>query len=393
MDLHNYKRKLERQLELVQEHQDISSDNKKLIVDFKNYLLSEGIGVAKIERYLGDAKKFCVMLNMPVQDANEQDIRKVIGEIEQTSLAAETKKCFKVFVRKFYRFLRGVNRKGEYPPEVAWISIGIPRKDNKMPEELLSEEEVKSIIRACGSTRDKALISALAESGARVSEIGLMKIKHVAFESHGARLSISGKTGARKILVIYSSPYLQQWINLHPHNSDTEAYLWHNPRGGLLCYTRIATILKRAARKAGIRKRVYPHLLRHSRATQMASVMSEAAMKQYFGWTQGSNMAAVYVHMSGKDTDEAILRANGIIVEKKPQQQLMKPLECLRCKTVNETTNRFCKVCSLPLDETEAQNVLNVDSKKSQVAELMGALLKDPEVLQLLAQKLNPISQ
>ena len=226
-----------------------------------------------------------------------------------------------------------------------------------------------------------------------MSEIGMMKIRHVGFEAHGARLSISGKTGARKILVVYSTPYLQQWINLHPHNSDPDAYLWYNPKGGVLCYTRIATILKKAALRAGINKRVHPHLLRHSRATQIASVMSEAAMKQYFGWTQGSNMAAIYVHMSGKDTDEAILRANGVEVEKKPQAQLMKPLKCMRCNTVNETTNRFCKVCAMPLDESEAQNVLNTASKETQVAELMGTLLKDPEVLQLLARKLNPISQ
>ena len=120
--------------------------------------------------------------------------------------------------------------------------------------------------------------------------------------------------------------------------------------------------------------------------------MSEATMKQYFGWTQSSNMAAIYVHMSGKDTDEAVLRASGIEVEKKPQQQAIKPIICLRCGTINETTNRFCKTCSLPLTEDEAKNVLSFDSKEKQVAEIMASLLKDPEVLQLIARKLNPIA-
>ncbi|MDD5599734.1 MAG: tyrosine-type recombinase/integrase [Victivallaceae bacterium] len=217
-----------------------------------------------------------------------------------------------------------------------------------------------------------------------------MKIKHVSFETHGARLSITGKTGARKILVIGSTPYLQQWINSHPFNDNPDSFLWYNPKGDLLCYNRIAAILKKAAKKAGINKRIHPHLLRHSRATQMASIMSESAMKQYFGWTQGSDMAAIYVHMSGKDTDEAVLRANGIEVEKKPQQQAIKPISCIRCGTVNETTNRFCKTCSLPLTEDAATNVLNYDSREKQVAEVMAALLKDPEVLQLIARKLNP---
>lgn len=392
MDLHNYKKRLEGQLRLLKEQKDISPKNKKLILEFKDYLFSEGIGVAKIARYMIDARKYCVMLNKSAKSAAEPDIRKIIGKIEQTELAAETKKTFKVFIRKFYRFLRGVHIKGEYPPEVAWISISIPQKSRKMPEELLSEEEVKSIIRACENARDKALISALAESGGRVSEIGMMKIKHVAFEQYGARLSISGKTGARKILVIYSSPYLQQWLNLHPDNDTLDAYLWYNPRGGVLCYARIAAILKKAAKKAGIRKRVHLHLLRHSRATQLAKIMSEAALKQYLGWTQGSKMAAIYVHMSGKDTDEAILIANGIEIEKKPQMQSLKSATCQRCGTINEMTNRFCKTCSLPLGEDEAQMTLTNDSKKSQVADLMGMLLKDPEILQLIAKKLNPVA-
>lgn len=285
--------------------------------------------------------------------------------------------------------MRGIIRKGEYPPEVAWISIGIPLKDRKMPDELISEEEAKAIIRAGDNVRDKALISVLADSGARISEIGLMKIKHISFETHGARLSITGKTGARKILVISSAPYLQNWINQHPYNNNPEAFLWFNPQGQVLTYARIAAILKKAANKAGIQKKVHPHLLRHSRATQLAKVMSEAALKQYFGWTQGSKMAAIYVHMSGKDTDDAILRANGIELAPRPQEQSLKSLTCQRCGTINEMTNRFCKTCSFPLNENEAQMVLTNDSKQNQVAELMTALLKDPEVLQVLAKKLN----
>jgi len=392
MDLYNCKSRLEGQLALIKRQGNISSDNKKLILEFKDYLLSEGIGVAKIARYMVDARKYCVMLKKSVRMANETDIRRIIGTMEQTSLAPETKRCFKVFLRKFYRFLRGINRKGEYPPEVSWMSLAISKNNKKLPEELITEEEAKNIIRASGNSRDKALISVLADSGARVSEIGMMKIKHISFETHGARLTIHGKTGTRKILVIYSSPYLQQWINMHPHNDNPNAYLWSNPNGNLMSYTRIAKILKQSTKRAGIKKRIHPHLLRHSRATQLAKVMSEAALKQYMGWTQSSKMAAVYIHMSGKDTDEAILRANGIEIENKPQAQSLKSATCQRCGTINEMTNRFCKTCSLPLNEDEAQMTITTDAKKMQVAELMGTLLKDPEVLQLLTKKLNPVA-
>ena len=44
----------------------------------------------------------------------------------------------------------------------------------------------------------------LSETGARIGEIGSMKIKHVSFEQYGARLTVKGKTGMRKILLFNS---------------------------------------------------------------------------------------------------------------------------------------------------------------------------------------------
>ena len=389
MDIHNYKKLFERTLERVKESKEISEENKRIIVGFKDYLLSEGIGIAKINRYLQDLIKLSKMLNKTFSDANKEDIRKVIAELEQTDLSAETKKSFKIMLRKLYRFIRGIDEKGVYPEEVKWISIYIPNNHKKLPEELLDEEEILQIIQNCETLRDKTLVAVIAESGCRVSEIGTMQIKHVSFEEHGARLTVNGKTGMRKILVISSAPYLQEWINQHPNNNNPESYLWTNNRGPFLGYTRISAILKKAAKRARIRKRVYLHLLRHSRATKMASIMPEASMKQYLGWTQGSKMAGIYIHMSGKDTDEAILRANGIEIKKEQTKQLMQPKKCLRCKTVNPATNRFCNICGLILDAEEAERILKADVERQQADEIMNNLIKDPEILELIKKKLQ----
>lgn len=45
----------------------------------------------------------------------------------------------------------------------------------------------------------------------------------------------------------------------------------------------------------------------------MTNYLTEAQMNVYFGWVQGSDMPGVYVHLSGRDVDDAILKANGII--------------------------------------------------------------------------------
>ncbi|MDP3881973.1 MAG: tyrosine-type recombinase/integrase [Nanoarchaeota archaeon] len=389
MDIHNYKRQLERQTDIIKESKDLLEENKAIALRFKDHLLSEGIGAPKIVRYLIDIRKLNSMLRKPFGEANKEDIRQVVAEMEQTDLAPQTKKGFKIMLRKLYRFLRGIDEKGVYPEEVKWISIAIPKNQNKVPEELLTEEEMKEIIRCCGNVRDKALISSLAESGCRVSEIGTLKIKHVTFEEYGARLTVQGKTGMRRILIINSTPYLQEWINQHPKNNNPEAYLWYNPQNKeLLTYARITAILKGAAHRAEIKKRIYPHLLRHSRATILASTMTEASMKQYLGWGQDSKMCATYIHLNGQSTDEAILRASGIEVKKEKKDSQLKPLPCLRCKTINEATNKFCKLCGLVLDKGEAHRLIqeelekkSFDSKEKEYLEMFLSLKKEIECL------------
>ena len=389
MDIHNYKQRYETTLQRIKDSKEITNENKKIIFEFKDYLLSEGIGVAKIGRYLGDLIKFSKMLSKPFSKATEYDIRGIIGKLNQTDLSEETKKTFKIMLRKLYRFIRGVAKKGTYPPEVEWISIHISNNHKKLPEELLTEEEIVKIVQQCQNIRDKALISTLAESGCRVSEIGNMQIKHVSFEEYGARLHVNGKTGMRKILVINSSPYLQEWINQHPFNEDPEAFLWCGQNTKAINYSRIVAILKTASKRAGIKKRIYLHLLRHSRATILANKMSDSALKHYLGWTQGSKMAGIYIHMSGKETDETILEMNGIKAKEEKKEPLMKPKKCLKCKTINEATNRFCKICGFILDRKEADKIIENDLKRSQADDIMNRLINDPEVLELIRKKLS----
>lgn len=389
MDIHNYKRQYERQVELLKEDPKILELNKDTSLKFKDYLISEGIGLAKIGRYLLDLRKFSKMLNKPFKEANKSDLRHVIAELEQSKLAPESKKCFKIMVRKLYRFIYDIDEKGIYPECVKWISIGIPKNNKKLPEELLTEEEIKSIIRNCKNLRDKALVSTLAESGCRISEIGTMRIKHVSFEEYGARITVNGKTGMRKILVIHSTPYLQQWINEHPKNDNLEEPLWYNPQGEFLTYHAIMKIIKNAARKAEIKKRVYAHLFRHTRATMLASQMSEASMKQYFGWGQDSKMCGIYIHMSGEAMDKAILKMNGIEIKEEKKEVKLKERICLRCHTKNGATNRCCYYCGMVLDEDFAKEKLKEDLDRQRADEIMNGLMQDKEILELIKRKLN----
>ena len=110
-------------------------------------------------------------------------------------------------------------------------------------------------------------------------------------------------------------------------------------------------MIKTLARKVGIRKRIHPHLFRHSRATSLAGKLTEAQMKEYFGWVQGSDMAATYVHLSGRDVDNALLKLHGLAKSEEEQEDRMKVRSCQRCKEYNSPIAKFCIKCGLPLDE------------------------------------------
>ena len=67
--------------------------------------------------------------------------------------------------------------------------------------------------------------------------------------------------------------------------------------------------------RAGIAKRVNPHSFRHARASNLANFLTEAQMKEYLGWVGDSRMASTYVHLSGRNIDNALFKLNGIKTE------------------------------------------------------------------------------
>lgn len=75
MDIHNYKRQYERQIELLKEDSEILQINKDLALKFNDYLISDGIGVAKVGRYLLDIRKYAKMLKKPFGEADKDDLR------------------------------------------------------------------------------------------------------------------------------------------------------------------------------------------------------------------------------------------------------------------------------------------------------------------------------
>ncbi|MDO8725378.1 MAG: site-specific integrase [Candidatus Methanoperedens sp.] len=381
--LYNHEKSLKATEERIRDS-NISISNKQLIFEFESFCFAEGLSIARVLKHLTELKLLADMAGDDFKNINRQSMMKLVEHIERMKRAEITKGDYKKLIRKFFKWMD----KGDL---VDWIKIS--RKDSrKLPEDMLSEEEIEKMINACEHPRDRALIASLYESGARISEIGNLKIKHVKFDQYGAVLIVDGKTGMRRVRIIFSSPYLATWLENHPFRDNPEAFVWVGigtvGRNVPLQYGAIRMHFKRIAIKAGIKKRIHPHLFRHSRSTHLAKHLTEAQMKQYLGWVQGSSMAAIYVHLSGRDVDDALLKMHGIVTDEKKDVQ-MSPKKCPRCSVMNSPTTKFCSKCGLALNIKAA---LEIEEKSSEITmDFMQVARNDPKIMDFMKMFMQPV--
>lgn len=275
-------------------------------------------------------------------------------------------------------------------PAVSAINIK-PQLSRKLPEDLLTKNDIDALIDAAPNTRDRALISVLYESGMRRGEMFSIKIKNVTFDENGSVVTIpTGKTGARRIRLVFASSFLRQWLDVHPRKLDREAPVFCSLSEpfNVLSETGLRYQMRRIAEKAHIHKRINPHMFRHARCTHLAEHLTEQQLKSYVGWTAGSDMAKIYVHLSGKDVDNAILRMNGIEIDDTHTDGL-KIGRCPRCKDLNPETSLFCGKCGMPLKD-EIKQKINADMAEIDL-EIMRAVASNPAILDELAKRVSKL--
>ncbi len=176
----------------------------------------------------------------------------------------------------------------------------------------------------------------------------------MSFDEYGAIVWLpKSKTIRRKLRVVYSVRYLSEWLSDHPLKDEVEVPLWIKLTGRnamkAMAYDDIRMQIKKIAKRAGIKKRIYPHLFRHTRATRLLSKVSESVGAKYLGWVPGSDMVRVYVHLASEDVDEAILKMHGIKTNGNGKDLEVKQYP--HSLIVSPAASRFCSRCKLPLTE------------------------------------------
>lgn len=387
--LHDYDAQLAAALKLVHED-EIHEDSRQAILRFLDHLQASGLTKARIARYTVVLRQAAKMLGKSFVSATRDDLVRVISGIERGGHAEATKANFRVIVKRFFKWLLGND--AEYPPQVAWIKGTLRRDRRALPQqgEFVTEEEVRRLLEHANHPRDRALIALLWDTGARIGEIGTLAIRDVAFDRFGGKVHLNGKTGPRQVRFILATPYVAHWLSAHLRRDDPAAPLWVSTsnlnRGSPVGWAGIRKMLRETFARAGISKKSNPHGFRHARATHLALHLTEFQMNSHFGWVQGSAMPATYVHLSGRDTDAALFRLNGIRVEDSQQTESpLKPRVCSRCETLNSPDSTFCRKCGGGL---EIASTLRAEQERQEHEDLMALVLKDEEVQQVVQEAL-----
>ena len=329
-------------------------DNLLLIKKFLRKVKSEGKTLATQKTDCSGLTIFSSFFDKDFNNLDEEDIYCFFDYLEDHSFIRGGKTCkysgssiytHKSVLRKFLQFIN--------KPELASTIKGRNPSTKKLPEDLLTKSEIEQMLNATLTPRDSALLSTLYESGARKGELSSVRLKHVTFDNNGAVIILpEGKTGPRRIRLVYSASYLNTWVNLHhPTRENKDSFLFVSLRAPFprLSNAGLYHQLQRVAERAGVTKRVNPHSFRHARATELAKALSDQQLKSFLGWTEGSCMASVYVHLSGKDIDDAILKMNGIET-KGDSTDGLKVNRCPRCKELNPESLLHCGKCGMVLD-------------------------------------------
>ena len=358
-----YKITLEDELKRL-ENEPFNKEIKNTIKKFVNDLrIRENISEIRRINYIQRLRKIASWIPDSFLEPTEESMNEVLRQLYDNDYTDWTRNTFVVMLKKFYRW-----KLKELPAFIKDMKVRI-KENGKEVDDLLTSQEVTALIENSKNARDKALLSVLYDSGCRIGELINMRIKDLGFDEFGALLRVTGKTGFRQVRIVGNSiAYLRAWLDNHPLRNDVNAFLFCNLSDSILgrhlTYADVYSIIRHAAKRAGIKKRIHPHLFRHTRATILASKVAEAPLEAQMGWVHGSRQTRTYVHLSLRDQDNAILKAYGIKVPENETIQEDKPKECPRCHTLNPSDAQYCRNCWMPFD---IKTAIEIEEKEREI--------------------------
>jgi site-specific recombinase XerD len=357
-DLYNRPKSLENWINKV--NTQLKEPDRSDVLMLVEHLKEQEKSALWIIRYLSAILLLRNKLTKPFRYCSKDEIKELLEWMKTKKYKKSTHEKFRVILKSFYKIVYGNNE--YYPENVKWFSVKVS-KDIRDTEktldtaEYLEEEEIETLVESATSIQKKAFIGSMYESGARPEEFLRLTNTDITIDTKGAIFILRGKTGERRVRIIAFTSLLKQWLEIHPLRYETQFPVWiseaTNYKNRALGIRGAEKIVENTLGRAGFaNKHARLYILRHLRATHLAKHLSEAQLWTFFGWSPGTKVVRHYIHLSGKDIDDALFALNGD-EGLKTKKYSPKAQKCIRCNEQISPGSNFCNRCALPINLSE----------------------------------------
>ncbi|QRF75006.1 site-specific tyrosine recombinase XerC [Thermoplasmatales archaeon] len=167
------------------------------------------------------------------------------------------------------------------------------------------------------------------------------------------------KTNTRQTAVVMGRTVdiMREFLNFHlrKDNADRPLFYALSHPDIPMTHSSLQRMIDTCVSQSGVKKKVYPHLFRHSYANRMSGVLSESTLRQHLGWEMDSKMPRTYIHRNDRQLD--ISAAYGKVKEMNTKLiiKVIENPECPNChETIDSKKNTFWSKYCEPLNVNES---------------------------------------
>jgi integrase/recombinase XerD len=273
---------------------------------FLDYIAFErGLSPRTTDAYKRDVERLVAYLTArgipTIAKAETSDVREYVYQLKDRGLQASSIRRNLSAIRTYYAFLIAEGHVTADPMD----RVDLPRTWRKLPN-VLGKEDIVRLLEAPDQAdrfywRDRAMLEFTYASGVRVGELISLKVRNVDL-AEGLAV-VEGKGSKERIVPVGRSAiqalvvYLRELRPTMIKGRDAEGVVFLNARGTPMTRMGVWKILRKHVRRAGIRKRVTPHTLRHSFATHLLEGGADlAAVQEMLGHADIAT-TQVYTHV------------------------------------------------------------------------------------------------
>lgn len=293
-------------------------DWKSSLNGFKIYLqLEKSLSEHSVEAYLHDVEKLSQFIDyskasVPPEEIKLVHLRDFIKWLNGLGASATSQARIISGIRSFYKYLLLEDIIKDDPTTL----LEAPKTGRKLPQ-FLSVAEIDKLISAIDLSkpegeRNRAMLETMYSCGLRVSEAVGLKISSI-FPEEGF-VKVTGKGDKERLVPIgsvalkYIGIYKEQ-VRCHiPVKKGFDDTLFLNRRGGMLTRQMVFLVIKNHAARAGIKKRISPHTLRHSFATHLIEGGADLRAVQEMLGHESITTTEIYTHLDREYLRSAIIQ-------------------------------------------------------------------------------------